>query len=237
VNRPLAGLFLPALLLAAGCTSPDAGPAERDAAAGPFADCAALTAPPASVTSPALVRSPTPAASGTRAVPVTRAAPDPSGTPAGAAVVGAAAAPDGSGQSLPDVDLPCFTGGGQVSFDAVRGPAVVNLWASWCAPCRRELPAFQRLAQRTGGTLHVIGVDTTDDREAAGSLAADLGLTFPTLFDQPGTLRLRLERAGLPVTLFVDGQGRIRHLDNSGALDDTSLTDLVERNLSVAVSR
>lgn len=137
---------------------------------------------------------------------------------------------------MPAVRLPCFTGGETVALDSVRGPAVINIWASWCQPCREELPAFQRLAERTAGRLHVVGVDNRDRRESARSLAVDLGLSYPNLVDRDERLRTELGQAALPVTLFADGQGRIRHLDGSGALDDATLAALVERHLQVAVA-
>jgi thiol-disulfide isomerase/thioredoxin len=215
VRRPVPGLLLillpPLLLLAVACGAPDRTPAAQVAAPPPFADCAALTAPP-----------PPP--------------PPPPTAGASSGTVTAGPAPAGSGQALPDLRLPCFTGGAEVSLGTLRGPAVVNLWASWCQPCRQELPAFQRLAQRAGGRVHVVGVDTADRRDAAQSLAADLGLTFPALLDPDAKLRLALQRNALPLTLFVDGHGRVRYVDASGALDDTTLAGLVKRHLGVAVA-
>lgn len=171
----------------------------------------------------------------------TGAAPEPSGPFADCATLtappvgGASPKPDGSTKPVPEVELPCFTGGAQVSLAAVPGPAVVNLWASWCVPCRKELPAFQRLADRTGGHLHVIGVDTRDDRADARDLATELGLTFPTLFDAGEELRTKLAGPGIPMTVLIDAQGRIRHVDISGALDDATLATLVEQHLGVVV--
>lgn len=151
-------------------------------------------------------------------------------SPAGAG--GGASAPT---NRLPDLELPCFTGGAAVPLRALRGPVVINLWASWCAPCRAELPAFQRLADRAGDRLHVVGVDTRDRPAAAQSLATDLGLTFPTLADPGEELRVAVNRAALPVTVFVDASGRVRHIHDSAALDDRALADLVARHLDVQV--
>lgn len=137
--------------------------------------------------------------------------------------------------ALPELVLPCFTGGTSIAVDELRGPAVINLWASWCAPCRKELPAFQRLAQRSAGQLHVIGVNSRDSREAARSVGEDFGLTFPNLADPQEQLSRKLARNALPLTLLVDAQGRIRHLDSSGALDDAALTELVRQHLNVVV--
>ncbi|WP_173078104.1 TlpA family protein disulfide reductase [Phytohabitans rumicis] len=148
---------------------------------------------------------------------------------------GAAAATAGDAQPLPDVALPCFTGGETVSVRAIRGPAIVNLWGSWCPPCRDELPAFQRFADRAAGKVTVIGVDTRDDRSAATSLATDAGLTYPNLYDPSEQLRIKLRVTALPATLFVDREGRVRHLYNSTALDDATLATLAARHLGVTL--
>ncbi|MEV4755774.1 TlpA disulfide reductase family protein [Micromonospora sp. NPDC049559] len=247
-----AALLLPALLLAAGCTGPDRKPAGAPATARAFADCAGLTAPPGP---PAGAPSGSPSAGGSASPTGAGSASASASVPGGSGGTETTARPStastpggsGAGEALPEIALPCLVGGDRFTLAALRGPAVVNLWAAWCGPCQKELPAFQRLAQRTGDRLHVLGVDTADQREAAESLGADLGLTYPTLVDQDGAaLRaLRAQRgarnepgpAGLPVTLFVDGAGRVRHLDNSGALDDAALADLVTRHLGVAVPR
>jgi thiol-disulfide isomerase/thioredoxin len=141
----------------------------------------------------------------------------------------------GEGEPLPEVALPCFTGGQDVTVSAIRGPAVVNLWGSWCPPCREELPAFQRFADRATGKVTVVGVDTRDSRSAASSLAADLGLTYPNLFDPDERLRAKLEVSALPATLFVDREGRVRHLYNSTALDDATLATLAAKHLGVTL--
>jgi len=113
---------------------------------------------------------------------------------------------------------------------------VINLWASWCHPCRKELPVFQHLADTMGERVHVVGVDTRDERESAQSLAADLGITYPNLVDRDELLRTALGRSTLPLTLFVDGQGRIRHVHDAGALDDDALAGLLQRHLGVAMA-
>lgn len=141
----------------------------------------------------------------------------------------------GEGKPLPEVALPCFTGGQEVTVSAIRGPAVVNLWGSWCGPCREELPAFQRFADRAAGKVTVVGVDIRDTRSAASSLAADLGVTYPNLFDPDERLRAELGVSALPATLFVDRDGRVRHLYNSTALDDAALATLAAKHLGVTL--
>ncbi|WP_320067755.1 TlpA family protein disulfide reductase [Micromonospora sp. RTGN7] len=211
MNRSLAALLLPLALLAAGCTATaeESTPSEprKNTRPSPFAACAALTASPAS----AAPTGATPSAPG-------------------------AAAPGGSGRAtLPELTLPCFTGGDPVDLRAVRGPAVVNLWASWCPPCRKELPVFQRLSERAADRLQVVGVNTRDGRDAAQSIGEDFGIRFPVLFDQGESLRRGLNRNAIPLTVFVDADGRVRHVDTSGALDDARLAELVREHLGLAV--
>lgn len=205
------------VLVVAGCTggsTRSSAGAPEETGETPFVDCAGLTTP---LVAASQVGVPS---------PVADLSPAASASPVGAA----------QGAPLPAVTLPCFTGGDPVDLSALRGPAVINLWASWCGPCRKELPALQRLADQADGKLRVIGVDTRDRRETAASLGTDLGVNFPQFFDLDQELLLALARPFVPVTVFIDAEGRIRHLDESGALDDATLGLLVERHLGVAVA-
>ncbi|MBQ0891942.1 TlpA family protein disulfide reductase [Micromonospora sp. U56] len=235
MNRRLAALLVPALLAVAGCTATGQGsattPTARAERPSPFADCATLTRPPAATGAAA--------PSGATAPGSTT----PGSTTPGAATTGTAtpgaAAPTASGAVgavLPSLILSCFTGGTPVALRDVRGPAVVNVWASWCPPCRKELPAFQRLSERAAGRLQVIGVNSRDTRSAAQSIGEDYGIRFPMLFDQGEALQRELGRNALPLTLLVDAQGRVRHTDATGALDDARLAALVRQHLGVQVS-
>ncbi|MEU1248430.1 redoxin family protein [Micromonospora arida] len=223
-RRRLALAVLPLLLAVTACTSgtADDEPAPRPAAAerpSPFRDCATLSTAP-TATSPgsgtATPKTATPASPGTTA---------PDGT--------TTRAPGGS--ALPELTLSCFTGGAPVVLREVAGPAVINVWASWCPPCRKELPAFQRLSERAAGQLQVVGVNSRDSRGGAQSIGEDFGVRFPILVDQGEALQRELKRNAIPLTLFVDADGQVRHIDASGALDDTRLAKLVRQHLGLAV--
>ncbi|MDG4768481.1 TlpA disulfide reductase family protein [Solwaraspora sp. WMMD406] len=203
------------VLLVAGCTGDPVTPAATEPV--PFADCARLTAPPVEAVGDA------DAALGDVAAATTGDA-DPS------RAAGPAATP------LPTLSLPCFADGTAVDVAALRGPAVISLWASWCPPCRDELPVLQRLSDRTAGQLHVIGVNTADDRGRALDLANDLGLSFPNLVDPQERLRRAVRRVGLPLTIVVDARGDIRLLHQESELDDAALAELVEHELRVTVA-
>jgi cytochrome c biogenesis protein CcmG/thiol:disulfide interchange protein DsbE len=151
-----------------------------------------------------------------------------------AAPPSAASAASAPAVDLPDLALPCFTGGQSVSLHTLRGPAVLNLWASWCGPCRTELPAMQRLADRAAGKVHVIGVDTGDRRDAAASFGADTRIAMPTLVDADQSLAHALGKINLPVTVFVDAAGTT-YVYNSVALDDARLAELTREHTGVAV--
>jgi thiol-disulfide isomerase/thioredoxin len=93
---------------------------------------------------------------------------------------------------------------------AAGSPLVINVWASWCAPCRQELPLLAR-AVRHG--IRVLGIDEHDSAGRAASFAREHGVTYPSLQDPDGrllaSLRL-LPRTGIPSTLFVTASGTAR---------------------------
>jgi cytochrome c biogenesis protein CcmG, thiol:disulfide interchange protein DsbE len=165
----------------------------------------------------------------------TAEAKPPAGPPSPFADCAALAAAPGSAGKLPDLTLPCFTGGRPVRLTDLRGPAVINLWASWCEPCRAELPAMQRLADRAGDRLRVVGVDTGDGRDAAVSFGTDTGVTLPTLYDRDKALMNALGRTALPITVFLDPAGRT-YVYNQVALDDAGLARLVREHTGVTVA-
>jgi thiol-disulfide isomerase/thioredoxin len=140
------------------------------------------------------------------------------------------------GTPVPGLPLPCLDGGAPVRLDQLGRPAVVNLWATWCGPCRQELPAFQGYADRVGERVRVIGVDTLDRAEASRPYVSDLRLRFPMLADPDGTLMRRVGVSALPATLFLDAQGRISYLYNGPALDRDGLVRLGRDHLGVVVS-
>lgn len=135
--------------------------------------------------------------------------------------------------ALPAVSLDCAGGSGRpVRLDRAFGhPTVINLWASWCDPCRQELPEFQRYADDHPDIL-VLTVDTGDTREAGVSFAKDASLGLPTLFDPDKKLLSGVGRSALPVTLLVTATGRLAYTYNGTALTAATLGSLVDRYLT-----
>lgn len=139
---------------------------------------------------------------------------------------------------LPSLTLSCLNGGDTVDVGALRGPAVLNFWGSWCGPCRAELPAVQAYADRAAGLVHVIGIDTKDRQSSAEDLGRELGFRFPSLFDPNQNLlsavnEARLGAAGLPTTVLIDAQGRVRGVHQTTALDEAALDAFVREGLGV----
>ena len=92
----------------------------------------------------------------------------------------------------------------------LRGaPVVVNVWASWCAPCRAEMPLLERAAAVYEGDVTVLGVDSRDTPGEAASFLDDVDVTYPNVFDRSGDIRRALDVRGFPTTYFFDAEGRL----------------------------
>lgn len=105
-------------------------------------------------------------------------------------------------------------------------PQVINLWASWCAPCRREMPALARVqAQRPDVDFVYLNIGESPAEIAAFTRTLALPLA-PIWRDPPGSVPERLQVRGYPTTLIVDGEGRLLHR-RSGELSEASLKALL----------
>jgi cytochrome c biogenesis protein CcmG/thiol:disulfide interchange protein DsbE len=98
----------------------------------------------------------------------------------------------------------------RVTLADLRGhPALVNFWASWCEPCRKEAPELERLSRSMPGGARLVGVDYTDQEDGARSFIRSYGWTFPILSDPDGVYGARYGFSGLPTTVVIDAKGRI----------------------------
>jgi thiol-disulfide isomerase/thioredoxin len=137
----------------------------------------------------------------------------------------------------PDFTLDSLAGD-QVALSALRGKVVlVNLWASWCGPCRAEMPAIDRVyrANRSRG-FEVLAVDATnqDSESNARAFVEQLGLTFPILLDRTGSVSQRYLLRALPTSFFVDRRGVIRSIMVGGPMSEALISTKIEDLLQEA---
>ena len=157
--------------------------------------------------------------------------------PAAANTGGAPPPSPREGFSAPDFTLDLLDGG-QVTLSDLRGKAVlINFWATWCPPCRAEMPAIEAVYRSHKDLgLEVLAVNTTnqDDQAAASAFVQELGLTFPVPLDGTGAVSASYNLRGLPSTYFIDRHGVIRSVvvggPMSGALIQSRVEELLQEN-------
>ncbi len=123
------------------------------------------------------------------------------------------AASDLAGQPAPDFALKSSTGE-NLRLSEYRGDVVmINFWATWCGPCRQEMPLLDQLYsryQRVGFSL--LGVNIDDDSSRAMDMIHELGVSFPVLFDARKEVSKLYDVDAMPVTVLVDREGNVRHI-------------------------
>lgn len=114
------------------------------------------------------------------------------------------------GDPIPTAELPTLDGEGTGSIADYRGDWVfVNVWASWCDPCREEAPALQRFHEHRGQGFTVLGIDSRDVSSDALEFVAEFELTYPQLHDNEGDIPDQLGMTGFPESFLVDPEGNV----------------------------
>jgi peroxiredoxin len=115
------------------------------------------------------------------------------------------------GHPAPLFTLPTLAGDELALADLHGQPVVLNFWASWCGPCRAEMPELQRLHDRLGEAgVVVLGVNQGESPETAAAFLQALGLSFPVALDQRTGVSQQYLVNSLPTTFFIDRDGVIR---------------------------
>jgi peroxiredoxin len=118
-----------------------------------------------------------------------------------------------TGQAAPDFALKSSTGE-NLRLSEYRGDVVmINFWATWCGPCRQEMPLLDELYtryQRVG--FNLLGVNIDDDSGKALAMIQELGVNFPVLFDSRKEVSKMYEVGAMPVTVIVDRAGKVRYV-------------------------
>ena len=120
-------------------------------------------------------------------------------------------------------DLPAITSDEfEVHLAGLDTPAVVNVWASWCLPCRSEAPLLNQASERYGEEIESIGVNVTDNQSDAKAFLAEFGLPFDHFFDRDRQVPNFYGGIGIPITFFFAPNGELVKAHN-GILDDRTL--------------
>ena len=126
------------------------------------------------------------------------------------------------GGIAPDFSLNSLDGG-VVKLSQFKGkPVLINFWASWCEPCKAEMPLIQRYADRHPHDLVVIGLDAEETPVIVQSFVASMGIKFIIALDQQGAVSDLYRVDGYPTSIFIDSNGRIQ-AEQIGSLSDDSM--------------
>lgn len=118
----------------------------------------------------------------------------------------------------------------------LRGkPLLINVWASWCGPCRAEMGSLERLSRRYGGKqFNIIGISTDDDADAAMAFIMKAQITFDNYLDTKLLLENMLGANSIPLTILVDAQGRVvQKIHGSREWDSPESLELIGKALRV----
>ncbi len=143
-------------------------------------------------------------------------------------------ASDESGDTATDLtSIPLTTPeGGSTTLAAYAGtPTVVNFFASYCSPCRAEMPDLEIISKEFADEIDIVGVNRDIDESSWAAMVEETGVTFPTVFEgAAGTLFESIDGRFMPTTIFLDADGRLVHTV-AGLQTEDSLRDLINSEL------
>ncbi len=135
------------------------------------------------------------------------------GTTGGGTATGVTLIPAERRKAAPDLSGPTLDGGRWSLADEKGSVVVLNVWASWCAPCRAEAPVLREVAAETAAAgVRFVGINIRDNNAAALAFEARYGITYPSVADPASELLLQIKDlppTAIPSTLLIDRQGRI----------------------------
>lgn len=135
------------------------------------------------------------------------------------------------GYRAPDFTLPTL-GDEPFTLSEQRGqPVVMNFWATWCPPCRAEIPFFQEAARKYNGQVAIVGVDDGEPAALVSSFVRELGMTYPVPLDEDSAVSRRYRVNSLPTTFFVDREGVIQNI-HIGIISNAVLEEQITQLLA-----
>lgn len=135
------------------------------------------------------------------------------------------------------VAAPDFTGelmdGTSITLSELQGkPVIINFWATWCGPCVKEMPAFERLKDDFGDKIGIIAVNCGDDAETVKDFVEENGYTFPVVLDEEYSISMLYPTNSIPYTVVLDAEGKVAHI-STGALDADTMYERYKEALGV----
>lgn len=135
-----------------------------------------------------------------------------------------------AGYAAPDFTLQ-LTNGDTVSLSDYRGkPVVLNFWATWCPPCRAEIPHFQSASINYNGQVSILGVNDGEAPATVREFVNDYNMTYPVLMDTSSAVSIQYRVNALPTTVFIDAEGVIQELF-TGIINEAVLEARIENLL------
>ena len=139
-------------------------------------------------------------------------------------------------ESVEGVELPCLDAKSSIHVSALRGPLIVNVWGSWCASCKDELPIFRSFYSKAKSQIQLLGIDVEEAKSEDGSaFVVKNGMTWPNLIDPDGRTRGDFGM-GVPVTWFIDESGGVVYKKIGVLKNEAELRNLTLKYLHIGIS-
>ena len=134
-----------------------------------------------------------------------------------------------------ELNFKCLDNSSQINFHTIKGPIVVNVWGSWCGPCKEEMPILRSFYEKAQGKVLLIGVDVEEASiEDGRTFVENNGITWPNLFDADGKSRAYFGM-GVPVTWFIAADGIVAHKYIGVFKSEKELISLTSKHLGVEI--
>jgi len=129
--------------------------------------------------------------------------------------------------------LDCLDGTDGASINGIKGPAIINVWGSWCGPCKEEMPILRSFYEKAQGKLALIGVNVEEASiEDGREFVENYGITWPNLYDADGKSRAYFGM-GVPVTWFIAADGSVAYKHIGVIKSEKELISMTSKYLGV----
>ncbi len=137
-----------------------------------------------------------------------------------------------SGNKAPDFTAELIDGSTVTLSDFKGKPVIINFWATWCGPCVKEMPAFERLKENYGDEIGILAVNCGEDADTIKDFADANGYTFPIALDEEYQVSMLYPTNSIPYTVVINGNGKVTHV-SSGAVDADTMYERYKEALGL----